>query len=50
MKKFEKFKRPFRVKTLEVAKLPSFGSSNVGIAIPYPYRERPNNSHMFQPS
>jgi hypothetical protein len=32
-----------------VAKLPSLGPLDVGIAIAHPCRERPDNSHMFQP-
>ncbi len=33
-----------------MAKLPSFRPLNVGIAITHPYREKPDNFHMFQPS
>jgi hypothetical protein len=49
MRRFEKFKRLFKGRSLEVAKLPSLGPLDVGIAIVYPYKEKPNNFHMFQP-
>jgi hypothetical protein len=49
-RRLEKFRRPSKGKSLKVAKLPSFGLSNEGIAIAYPHKNRYSNLHMSQPS
>jgi hypothetical protein len=49
MMRLENFRWPSKGKSLEVAKLPSLRPSYEGITIVYPFIDKPNGFHMFQP-